>query len=208
MIETEVKSITKDIIESSRIALKARFAILKNMPSSIANQQIITDTDIDVHMRELLEFNFHTGFATLGALTFDDDFGFKVVDADIDNKKFKFEYKGKLYASLRLLHMLTNTNKEIQDKEEEIMQMIEDYYIVSRNIPFYFDNNGNVSRDESLATNVIRWTSSAEFECRKMSDSEEEILAILDKYADEAIKALVESIEKTAQQEMEYLLGE
>ncbi len=65
-------------------------------------------------------------------------------------------------------------------------------------------------RDEKLATHVNRWTKKAEFECRNMTLTEESVLDALDKYVDEAIKAiksLVSSIENTATEELNNLIG-
>lgn len=200
----EIRNITQEIVDSERVSLKARFSILKSLPAAVSNEQIIMDDDLNNHIKDVLELNFHNGFAVLGVLEMDK---FKIVKADLVNKKFEFEYNGKLYASLRLLHMLTNTNKEIKEREEDIMQMIEDYYIISENIPFEFDNKGNITRSESLATCVNRWAKKAEFKCRNMTVSEENVLEALDKYADEAIKSLASSIETIALEELNNLIG-
>lgn len=206
VVEEEIttSSMQKKLIDSDRASFKARLGISKSLPENVFKEQLIMDEELCSYLKDLLEFNFHSGFATLGVLEFNE---FKILDVDLKNKKFKFKYSGKLYASLRLLHMLTNTNKEIKEKEEDIIQMIENYYIISENIPFEFDNEGNIIRDEKLATYVNKWTKKAEFECRKVTHTEEYTLEVLDKYANEAIKFLVSSIENTATEELNYLIG-
>ena len=202
--EMTTSGMQQKLIDSSRASFKARLGISKSLPEDVFKEQLIMDEELSSYLKDLLEFNFHNGFATLGVLEFDK---FEISEADINNKKFKFKYNGKLYASLRLLHMLTNTNKEIKEKEEDIMQMIENYYVISENIPFEFDNDGNITRDEKLATHVNRWTKKAEFECRNMTLTEGSVLEALDKYVDEAIKSLVSSIENTATEELNNLIG-
>lgn len=202
--EMTTSGMQQKLIDSSRASFKARLRISKSLPEEVFKEQLIMDEELSSYLKDLLEFNFHNGFATLGVLEFDK---FEISETDINNKKFKFKYNGKLYASLRLLHMLTNTNKEIKEKEEDIMQMIENYYVISENIPFEFDNDGNITRDEKLATHVNRWTKKAEFECRNMTLTEESVLEALDKYVDEAIKSLVSSIENTATEELNNLIG-
>ena len=201
----ELRDLTKEVVESERVALKSRFSILKSLPMSVSNEQLAMDHEIDDYLKDVLELNFHNGFATLGVLELDE---FKVVSADLENKKFEFKYKGTLYASLRLLHMLTNTNREIKESEKDIMEMIENYYVISQNIPFEFDETGNITRNNTLAANVRNWANTAEFKCREMSYSEEFVLDALDKHADEAIKYLINSFEIIAQKELENLIGE
>lgn len=204
----EVKSITEELIESQRKILKARFKIIKNLPEEVANSQIENDEELASHIRDILQLNFHNAFAVYGVLVMEDDDDFKIVKSDIKNKKFEYQYKGQLCASLRLIHMLTRYNKEIQDRDQEILELIDNYYVISYNIPFDFDNSGNVSKNETLSTNVNRWLKNSEFKASSIRSSDEEILDILDKYVDSAIKSLIQSLDAQINEEIAYLMEE
>lgn len=205
----EVKSITESLIDSKRTVLKARFKILKGLPEEVANTQIENDEELATHIRDLLQLNFHNAFATYGVLVMEEPENFKIIKSDIKNRKFEFEYNGKLYASLNLLHMLTSYNKEIKDREIDIMNMIENYYVISYNIPFDFDNTGNITKDETLADNVEKWIRRSELkDTVRLKTDDKEVLDVMDKYADLAIKYLVDSLEVQINDELKYLIGE
>ncbi len=92
--EMTTSGMQQKLIDSSRASFKARLRISKSLPEEVFKEQLIMDEELSSYLKDLLEFNFHNGFATLGVLEFDK---FEISEADINNKKFKFKYNGKLY---------------------------------------------------------------------------------------------------------------